>query len=40
VAGNRVAVMGGLNAGDRVIVTGASIVAEGERVEVAPPEER
>jgi RND family efflux transporter MFP subunit len=40
VAGNRVAVVRGLSAGDRVIVTGASIVAEGERVEVAPPEER
>jgi len=40
VAGNRVAVVRGLTAGDRVIVTGASIVAEGERVEIAPTEER
>ena len=40
MAGNRVAVLRGLTAGDRVIVTGASIVAEGERVEIVPTEER
>jgi RND family efflux transporter MFP subunit len=40
VAGNRVAVVRGLSAGDRVIITGASIVADGERVEIAPSEER
>ncbi|WP_242395335.1 efflux RND transporter periplasmic adaptor subunit [Anaeromyxobacter oryzisoli] len=41
VVGNRVAVTRGLAAGERVITTGASIVADGERVEVVPsPSER
>lgn len=40
VAGNRVAVTRGLAAGERVITTGASIVADGERVEVMPSEAR
>jgi RND family efflux transporter MFP subunit len=40
VVGNRIAVVRGLNAGDRVIITGASLVADNERVEVVPSEER
>jgi multidrug efflux system membrane fusion protein len=38
VAGNRVAVVRGLTPGERVITTGASMVADGERVEVLPTE--
>ena len=38
VAGNRVAVIRGLTPGERVITTGASMVADGERVEVLPTE--
>jgi multidrug efflux system membrane fusion protein len=38
VIGNRVAVVHGLAAGERVITTGASMVVEGERVEVMPTE--
>ena len=38
VAGNRVAVTRGLTPGERVITTGASIIADGERVEVLPTE--
>jgi multidrug efflux system membrane fusion protein len=38
VAGNRVAVLRGLNPGARVITTGASMVAEGELIEVLPTE--
>jgi multidrug efflux system membrane fusion protein len=38
VAGNRVAVLRGLAPGERVITTGASMVAEGELVEVMPTE--
>lgn len=40
VVGNRVAVTKGLSAGERVITTGASIVAAGQRVEVVPSEAR
>ena len=39
VAGNRVAVARGLSAGERVITSGASMVSDGERVEVLPTEE-
>lgn len=38
VVGNRVAVTRGLAAGERVITTGASMVVDGERVEVLPTE--
>lgn len=38
VVGNRVAVTTGLAAGERVITTGASLVVEGERIEVLPVE--
>lgn len=38
VAGNRVAVLRGLTRGERVITTGASMVADGEPVEVLPTE--
>jgi RND family efflux transporter MFP subunit len=38
ISGNRVAVERGLAPGERVIVTGASIVSDGERVEVVPSE--
>ena len=38
VAGNRVAVIRGLTPGERVITTGASMVADGEPVEVLPTE--
>jgi RND family efflux transporter MFP subunit len=38
VLGNRVAVVRGLSAGERVITTGAAIVADGQRVEVVPTE--
>jgi len=38
VAGNHVAVLRGLNPGERVITTGASIVADGELIEVLPME--
>ena len=38
VAGNRVVVLRGLAPGERVITTGASMVAEGELVEVMPTE--
>jgi multidrug efflux system membrane fusion protein len=36
IAGNRVAVVSGLQHGDRVIVSGASLLADGERVHVIP----
>jgi len=39
VIGNRVAVARGLTAGERVITQGASMVKDGERVEVMPAEE-
>ncbi len=38
VVGNRVMVTRGLAAGERVITVGASMVADGERVEVLPTE--
>jgi multidrug efflux pump subunit AcrA (membrane-fusion protein) len=38
VVGNRVAVVGGLTAGERVVTVGASMVVDGERVEVLPEE--
>jgi RND family efflux transporter MFP subunit len=38
VVGNRVAVTRGLTAGERVVTTGASLVVDGERVEVMPTE--
>lgn len=38
VIGNRVAVIRGLTAGERVITMGASMVTDGERVEVMPTE--
>jgi RND family efflux transporter MFP subunit len=38
VVGNRVAVIRGLAAGERVVTTGASMVVDGERVEVMPTE--
>jgi RND family efflux transporter MFP subunit len=38
VVGNRVAVTRGLTAGERVVTTGASLVIDGERVEVMPTE--
>ncbi len=38
VVGNRVAVVRGLAAGERVITVGASMVVDGERVEVMPSE--
>jgi len=40
VVGNRVIVTSGLAKGERVITTGASIVADGEPVEVVPSEGR
>jgi RND family efflux transporter MFP subunit len=39
VIGNRVAVVRGLTAGERVITQGAAMVKDGERVEVMPAEE-
>ena len=39
VVGNRVAVVRGLAAGERVITTGASMLTDGETVEVLPTEE-
>jgi RND family efflux transporter MFP subunit len=36
VVGNRIAVPSGLKAGDRVVVTGGTIVADGDRVRVIP----
>jgi multidrug efflux system membrane fusion protein len=39
VAGNRVAVTRGLAAGERVVTTGAAMIADGERIEVLPSEE-
>ncbi len=39
VEGNRVAVTRGLTAGERVIIVGASMVTDGERIEVLPKEE-
>ena len=39
VVGNRVGVTRGLAAGERVITTGASMVVDGERIEVLPSEE-
>ncbi|HTP25364.1 MAG TPA: efflux RND transporter periplasmic adaptor subunit [Anaeromyxobacteraceae bacterium] len=39
VVGNRVAVARGLAPGERVVTTGASMVTDGERVEVMPSEE-
>jgi multidrug efflux system membrane fusion protein len=38
VVGNRVAVTTGLAGGERVVTTGASMVIDGERVEVLPTE--
>ena len=38
VVGNRVAVTSGLAGGERVVTTGASMVVDGERVEVLPTE--
>ena len=38
VIGNRVAVVHGLTAGERVITMGASMVKDGERVEAMPTE--
>ena len=38
VVGNRVTVTGGLAAGERVVTTGASMITDGERVEVLPTE--
>lgn len=38
VSGNRIAVTGGLELGDRVIVSGASLLVDGERVRVIPGE--
>jgi len=40
VVGNRVAVARGLTAGERVITVGASMITDGERVEIVPSEER
>jgi multidrug efflux system membrane fusion protein len=39
VVGNRVAVTQGLNRGEQVITTGATMVIDGERVEVVPQEQ-
>ena len=39
VTGNRVAVTRGLAAGERVVTLGASMVVDGERIEVLPSEE-
>jgi multidrug efflux system membrane fusion protein len=39
ISGNRVAVDGGLKLGDRVIVSGASLLVDGDRVRVIPGEE-
>jgi multidrug efflux pump subunit AcrA (membrane-fusion protein) len=39
VVGNRVAVTRGLTPGERVITTGASMVVDGERIEILPAEE-
>jgi membrane fusion protein (multidrug efflux system) len=39
VEGNRVAVTRGLTAGERVVTVGASMVTDGERIEVLPKEE-
>ena len=39
ISGNRVAVDSGLKLGDRVIVSGASLLVDGERVRVIPGEE-
>jgi multidrug efflux system membrane fusion protein len=39
VVGNRVAVTQGLNRGEEVITTGATMVIDGERVEVLPQEQ-
>ena len=39
VVGNRVAVVRGLSAGERVITLGASLLADGEKVEVLPTEQ-
>jgi hypothetical protein len=39
VVGNRVAVTQGLNRGEQVITTGATMVIDGERVEVLPQEQ-
>jgi multidrug efflux pump subunit AcrA (membrane-fusion protein) len=36
VSGNQIAVREGLKAGDRVIVRGATIVADGQAVQVTP----
>jgi multidrug efflux system membrane fusion protein len=36
IAGNRVAVEAGLKTGDRVIVSGASLLVDGDRVRVIP----
>jgi multidrug efflux system membrane fusion protein len=38
ISGNRIAVTGGLEPGDRVIVSGASLLVDGERVRVIPGE--
>ena len=39
VVGNRVAIVRGLAAGERVITTGASMLTDGETVEMLPTEE-
>jgi multidrug efflux system membrane fusion protein len=39
VVGNRVAVTQGLNRGEEVITTGATMVIDGERIEVMPQEQ-
>lgn len=39
ISGNRVAVLSGLKAGDRVIVSGASLLVDGDRVRVIPGSE-
>jgi len=36
VAGNEIAVTGGLEAGDQVIVSGATLVSDGQDVKVIP----
>jgi multidrug efflux pump subunit AcrA (membrane-fusion protein) len=39
VVGNRVVVTRGLTAGERVVTVGASMITDGERVEVLPEEQ-
>jgi multidrug efflux pump subunit AcrA (membrane-fusion protein) len=38
ISGNRVAVASGLKVGDRVVVSGASLLVDGDRVRVIPGE--